>query len=245
MNRIATTVLASATATLVLAGAATARPASYFDGVFNNADWTMTTINNATGVGSFGQGLQIPVGGNPLEYRRVRHNLLVQNPGNGAIFTFHMNNTAFYDPTTQGAISYIDYSEDSINFTPATVVPGNGQGTGLAIFQNGNFYRQQSPILVMPYVTFNTWQPNAAPGLLATDFARVDLAGNIFPGSNPDFSATGSIMQLGFARGNSGNSGYNTDCGIDNWHVNIVPTPGAMGLAMAGGVLAVKRRRRA
>lgn len=241
MNRSATIV--STVALMLVAGAGSAQGATFFDGIFAPADWTQVTINNATGVGSTGVGFQQLAGGNPNEFRRVRHNLLVQNPGNGAIYTFHMNVNAFYTPSSQGAISYIDYSEDSINFIPDTIVPGNGQGSGLAILQNGKYYRQQNPILVMPYSSFSTWQPNVASGLLATDFAEVDAFGVLNVSSNPDFTITGTTMQLGFWRGNSGNGSYNTDCGIDNWHVNIVPGPGAAALAGLGGLLGARRRR--
>ncbi|MCY2925529.1 MAG: PEP-CTERM sorting domain-containing protein [Planctomycetota bacterium] len=232
---------------LVLAWAAAAgsvQAASFFDGVFNNSDWSLTVLTNATGTGSTAQGFQVLTGGNPNEYRRVRHQLVVTGqPFNGAVHSLHLNNNAFYTPSTQGAISYIDYKEDSINFVPATVVPGNGQGSGLLILQNGKYYRQQNPLLVMPYSGYSNWTANSAPGLLSTDFAEVTLAGIVNVGSNPDFSAAGSIMQLGFYRGNSGNTGYNTDCGIDNWSVNIVPEPATMGLVALGALAALKRRR--
>ena len=241
MNRIlAGTVLTLAVALV----ASSAQGTTYFDGVFNNSDWSLTVVTNATGTGSTAQGLQFLTGGNPNEYRRVRHQLVVSPPGNGFLFSFHLNNNAFYTPSTQGAISYIDYSEDSINFIPDTIVPGNGQGSGLLILQNSKYYRQQNPLLVMPYSGYSTWTANAAPGLLAADFAEVTLAGIVIPSSNPDFSATGSIMQLGFHRGNSGNSGYNTDCGIDNWHVNIVPEPASILLLAAACPLVLKRSRR-
>lgn len=233
---------------LVLAWAAAAgsvqAAASFFDGVFNNSDWSLTVLTNATGTGSTAQGFQVLAGGNPNEYRRVRHQLVVTGqPFNGAVHSLHLNNNAFYTPSTQGAISYIDYKEDSINFVPATVVPGNGQGSGLLILQSGKYYRQQNPLLVMPYSGYSNWTANPAPGLLAADFAEVTLAGIVNGGSNPDFSAAGSIMQLGFYRGNSGNTGYNTDCGIDNWSVNIVPEPATMGLVALGALAALKRRR--
>jgi hypothetical protein len=222
--------------------AGSAQAVVFFDGVFNNADWTLTTITNANGVGSAANGLQIPVGGNPLQYRRIRHNLVVSGPG-GAVIGLHMRNTFSYNPGG-GAISVINYSEDSINFVNQA---GNGQGSGLVIFQSGNYYVQRSPILVMPYATFNTWQPNSAPGLIASDFWRIDNSLNLFSGSNPDFSTSGGVMQFGFWRGNSGNFGYQTDCGIDNWRVDIVPVPGPAGSAVLAlsGLIACRRRRAA
>lgn len=238
--RLSVAVLASST----IAGmASSAHAVTFFDGIFNDPDWSLTVFTNATGVGSTSQGLQVPAGGNPNEYRRVRNQLLVQNPGNGAVIGFHMRAGAFYNPSTQGAITNINYSEDSINFVPTAVVPGNGQGTGVAILQGGTFYRLQNPILVMPFVTHSNWTLNQALGLTAADFAEVTPAGVVLPFSNPDFSISGGVMQFGFWRGNSGNGPYNTDCGIDNWHVEIVPAPGAAALLGLGGLLATRRRR--
>jgi len=220
--------------------AGSAHAVVFFDGVFNNSDWTLTTITNANGVGSAANGFQVPVGGNPLQYRRIRHNLVVSGPG-GAVIGLHMRGTYSYNPGAQ-AIASINYSEDSINFVNQG---GNGQGSGLVIFQGGNYYVQRSPVLVMPYATFNTWQPNAAPGLVASDFWRIDNSLNLFSGSNPDFSTSGGVMQFGFWRGNSGNFGYQTDCGIDNWRVEIIPVPGPAGSAVLAlsGLIACRRRR--
>ncbi len=229
-------------AIVALAGAAQAATI-FSDGIFNNSDWTLTTFNNATGVGSTASAFQVLTGGNPNEFREIQHQLLVSNPGNGAIFTFHMNNNDFYTPSSQGAISYIDYSEDDINFVNQA---GNGQGSGLAIYQNGKFYRQQTPTLVMPYASYSTWTNNSASGLLATSFAEVTPAGVLNLASYPDFSATGTIMQFGFQRGNSGNGSYNTDTGIDNWSVKIVPEPSTLALLCVGaiGLLAYYWRKR-
>jgi len=227
----------------VLAGVAGSSQAAtnYFDGIFNNSDWSLTVLTNATGTGSTAQGFQVNAGGNPNEFREVRHQLNVTgSPFNGAVFSFHLNNNAFYTPNTQGAISYIDYSEDDINFLNQV---GDGQSAGLLILQSGKYYRQTSPLFVMPYSGYSTWTNNAANGLVATDFAEVTLAGVVMLSSNPDFSATGTTMQLGFHRGNSGNSGYDTDTGIDNWHVSIVPEPVSFGLLALGGLWVLKRTR--
>ena len=228
-----------------LAGSAQAST-SFFDGVFNDSDWSLTVLTNATGTGSTAQANQIPAGGNLNEYRRIRHQLVVTGaPFNGAVHSLHLNNSAFYTPSTQGAISYIDYSEDSINFVPDTIVPGDGQATGLLILQNGKYYREQNPLMGIPYYAgYSSWKANVSQGLLAADFAEVSPAGVVLIASNPDFSAAGSTMQLGFYRGNSGNGGYSTDCGIDNWSVTIVPEPASLGLLALGGLLALAQRRR-
>jgi len=195
--------------------ACTPHAAVYFDGVVNPADWSLTTIINATRADSTAQGVQNPSGGNPTSFPHIGHQLLVGPRFSGAVFSMHLNNNAFCNPSTQGGITCIDYSKDSINFVPDTIVPGNGQGSGV-ILQNGNFYRQQNPILVMPYSEYSSWTAHPVPGLVAADFALVTNAGVVMAGNKPDFSLFGSTMQLGFHRGNSGNGGYNTECGIDN-----------------------------
>lgn len=214
----------------------------FFDGVFNDPDWTLTTITNTGGFGSSVGAFQMPVGGNGGTYRIIRNNLSI-NGANSLVVGVHMNNTAFYNPGS-GAITAINYSEDSKNFLNQG---GNGQGSGCVIVQGGRFYLQRNPILVMPYSNFSNWAPNAAPGLVASDFWEIDLAGNLFAGNNPDFSISGGIMQFGFWRGNSSgtlSSGtFNTEAGIDNWRVEVIPAPSAMMAMALAGLVATRRRR--
>jgi hypothetical protein len=71
--------------------------------------------------------------------------------------------------------------------------------------------------------------------------------GVLIASSNPDFSASGGIMQFGFWRGASSGNFVGTDfrdAGIDNWHVEIVPTPGSASLLLTAGLVGAKRRRR-
>ena len=226
-------------------GSALASPV-FFDGTFNNSDWSLATITNAGGAGSFVNAFQVPVGGNPTPYRIIR-NSLSQGAPNSLVAGVHINVTAIYNPSITGVISSIDYSEDSINLLNQG---GNGQGSGLAIFQGGSFYIQRNPVLVMPYVGFSSWTANPAPGLVAGDLWEIDFAtGALNAFSNPDFSASGGPMNFGFWRGNS--SGNQTsgvvqsECGIDNWRVEInpVPTPSAVALLGLGGLMAARRRR--
>lgn len=233
----ARTILAAAAA--IACASPTMGITSFFDGVFNNSDWAVTTITNANGTGSFVMGAQSPAGGNPNEFRRVSHALNATGP-NSLLVGVHLKANAFYNPAISGAISSIAYSEDSINFSSQG---GNGQGTGLAILQSGRYYLLRNPILVMPYSGFSTWSPNVAGSISASDLHEITNTGTINSASNPDFSASGGVMQLGFWRGNSGNISYDTSCGIDNWNVRIIPAPGALALAGIGGLMAARRRR--
>jgi len=167
--------------------------------------------------------LQFLAGGNPNEYRRVRHQLNVTGaPFNAAVFSLHLSIKIVYDLSTHGAITSINCGEGSINFTPTAILPGNGQGSGLLICLGGRFYRQTSPALVVLFYKFSNWVANLAHGLTAIDFVNVPASGIVNSISNPDFFATGSIMQLGFRLGNSGNGNFSTD----NWHRQLASTTG-------------------
>lgn len=239
MNRSALAVMATGISAL----AASSQAVVFFDGVFNDPDWSLTTITNAGGAGSFANGFQMPVGGNPTQYRIIRNSLNI-NGANSAVVGVHMNNLAFYNPGA-GAITQINYSEDSINFLNQG---GNGQGSGCVIVQSGRIYLQRNPILVMPYSGYSTWTANPAPGLVASDFHEIDAFGTIFAGNNPDFSIAGGIMQFGFWRGNSSGTAtsgvFNSECGIDNWRVEVIPSPSGAAVLAGAGLVAIRRRRR-
>lgn len=215
----------------------------FSDGVFAAASWASTTIVNADGVGSTSTQTQILSGGNGNEYMRIELNLVAINPG-GAVISLNRNTGAFYNPSTQGVITTIDYSEDSKNFQPMSF--GDVQGTGLLIEQGGKTFIQRNPVLVMPNPGFADWASNSAPGLVASDLWEVTATGTLISASNPDFSAAGGVMQFGFWRGGSSGSFVGTDvrdAGIDNWRVVVAPTPGAMALLGMGGLCAARRRR--
>ncbi|MCA9304274.1 MAG: hypothetical protein KC996_09145 [Phycisphaerales bacterium] len=239
MNRIRTTL--AVTSLTLLAGSAGAA-VSFFDGVFNNSDWNEIVFTNADGIGSTTSVGQNISGGNPNEFRFINMTLVSSAPG-GAVFSLNLNANAFYNPSSQGYISAIDYSEDSINFLPNS---GDGQGTGLLIMQGGKIYIQRNPVLVMPAPNFSNWAPNAAPNLQASDLWELSSTGTLNSSSNPDFTITGGLMQFGFYRGASSGNFVGTgfrEAGIDNWNVRILPTPATTMLLGSAGLLAMKRRR--
>ncbi|MEQ9455521.1 MAG: hypothetical protein RLN76_13130 [Phycisphaeraceae bacterium] len=222
----------------------------FSDGVFNNGDWTASTVTNAGGAGSTTSEFQVLTGGSPNEYREIHTNLNASVAG-GAVLSLNLRNAATYNPNTQGAISTIDYSEDSLNISQL----GNGHATGLLIQQGGLTFVLRNPILAMAQPTFNTWSANAAPGLVALDLWEIDNAGILNSTSNPDFSTAGGVMQFGFYRGvSSGNfTGQETRrTGIDNWRVQIneaddgtvIPSPAAAPAGLLGliGVATLRRR---
>lgn len=227
----------------VLSGTAQASVV-YNDGTFAPANWASTLVTDANGIGSSVNQYQSLAGGNANEFMRIEMTLVASAPG-GSVFSLNRNVNASYNPVTQGFITSINYSEDSKNFQPGTT--GNVQGSGLLIEQSGKVYIQRNPILVMPNPGFTNWALNSAPGLVASDLWEVTGTGIIISNSNPDFSATGGIMQLGFWRGASSGNAVGTglrDAGIDNWHVEIVPTPATTSLLFATGLVGSSRRRR-
>ncbi len=222
--------------------ASCAQATVYFDPNMADLDWSTIAITNAAGSASTFSYITSPTGGAPGQYRQISHNLVAAGP-NALIATLHMRNGTFYDPTSQGAIVSIDYAEDSINFVPFQ--SGDGQASGLAILQNGAFYLMRTGIVTMPFATHSNWVNTSVGGLVSADFWEIDNAGNLISSSNPDFSGTGSVMQLGFWRGNSSNGDINTEAGLDNWYVDIraVPAPGALALLGLTTLAATRRRR--
>ncbi|ACB50697.1 hypothetical protein cce_1347 [Crocosphaera subtropica ATCC 51142] len=186
---------------------------NYFDGTFNDADWTRTIRYFAGPSGSVSEtATQSLTGGNPDEFRTM-----TQSWGNGTnarVYNFHSN--AIYDPATQGAIASIDYSADVIGIS-ANV--GGEFGDEFAIQQDGRIFRAAN--IGIPDVS--PWQTRSVPGLTVTDFIAFD------GGSGPNFSSTGSPIQFGYGRGYSFNGGFaaSITSGIDNWSVtvrNVVPS---------------------
>ena len=240
MNRTRCAIAASSL--VLLAGSSSASIATYFDGIFQPSDWNELVITNADGIPSTTAVSQSLVGGNSNEFRRINLSLTATAPG-GSVWSLSINNNAFYNPSTQGAITFIDYSEDSINFLANS---GNGQGTGLLVLQGGSIFVQRNPLLVMPQPAFTNWAPNAAPGLVAADLWELNPNGLLNQFSNPDFSASGGVMQLGFWRGASSGNFVGTafrEAGIDNWSVRIVPAPASVALLGIAGLTASRRKR--
>lgn len=195
------------------------------DSVFDDADWMRTAIlQQGPNVFTELAGQEL-AGGNPDEYREMEHTW-----GNGTqVVVFHKYLGETYDPSTQGAILEIDYSEDQIKFPGS--LPGS-IGRGLILMQDGVTYRT----LIDFAFSNSTWQTFFLTALTADDF--VDDVGG--PGTNhPDFSASGNPIQFGYWRSNTIVNGFGTVLhGIDNFSVVILSVPEAEGivLLMTGSV---------
>ncbi len=183
------------------------------DTEFAAADWAATVTSSSGGAT---QSVSQPAtGGNPGAYRHMTHVL----PGNSNIVVVHQYLGASYNPSLQGAIDSVDYTEDHIQFNPPFA--GAAIGASPALKQAGVWY-------FGPDLTFTTlnWQTANLTGLTQLDFTGPG-------GSHPDFTASGGEITFGFHRSNTNSSGgakgtndikglgYSTNNGIDNWAYTI------------------------
>lgn len=202
--------LSAALAVTVMAPVARSQNASFSDGTFNNADWTVTT--EVLNLGGTGVGTQVATGGNPGTFRRADNttNSAVGQPFSNTVYVFHAKAGATFSPASNGPISEIDYAESSQR------ISGGQQACGLAIRQSGVVY--YGPSFLNPSA-FGTWAPNSQASLTAASFDA------LAPGTqNPNFGVGAPMIQLGFFRANStsvGGAGSTTQGAIDNWNVVI------------------------
>ena len=105
-------------------------PIAYYDGTFNNSDWTLTPAFNSTAPGESGfSATQEVTGGNYDAYRST--SLLF---GHGYLVVSQLSSSSIYNPKTQGGVTSIDFSYDFLKTSP--------QGFGaiyysMALVQNG------------------------------------------------------------------------------------------------------------
>jgi hypothetical protein len=183
------------------------------DGEFNASSWEMTPFL-VDGNGGTSSAFQILSGGNPGAFRQITIIVNSAPPYTGIVF-YHGFNAAAYNPSIQGALLEVEFSEDAIS------LPGSagGQSSGPAIRQNGVVY-----VTDWYGTTATTWTNHHLTHLTQADFHLYDD-----PTVHPDFSSSGGEMGFGFFRGNSTYSGgYTTICGIDNWQMILTtdtPSP--------------------
>ncbi len=189
---------------LWLSSAVIAQPVIIADSEFASADWT-PIVTKTTG-GASQSVSQSGSGGNPGAYRAMIHSL----PPNSNIVVVHEFLGTSYDPSAQGAIATLDYTEDHKEFNPPFT--GAAIGAKPALRQGGVWY-------IGPDLTFNglSWQSVNLTGLTQMDFSGAG-------GSHPDFSVSGGAISFGFVRSNTNSSNttsFNTTSGIDNWSYTL------------------------
>jgi len=184
------------------------------EGVFDDGEWE--TVVQTFGAGGSGGGSHVRFNGQEgADYRRV--NISVSSAGSGSaaqVAVFSFKRTTGYFPVSDGAILTLDYSEESILLTGS----GNGQYSAPAFRQNGKLYT-----LVPGGGAFPTpdrlWTPHTLAGLRQNDFRTIAS-----PSDHPDFSASGSRIDVGFVRIVSVPAGSGPDNqigGIDNWRITF------------------------
>jgi hypothetical protein len=203
----------------------------FFDGTFNDTNWTV-----AQSQGDLISAGQVASGGNPGSYRKTQ--LFV---GEVVTNAASVNSTFLYNPATQGAITGLAFSAD--------LITTNAEG-GLY----DPFIQQAGVSYFDPHfpgiATSNVWL-NRAQILNLGDFIRFDGA----PGS-PNFTSTGSAIEFGYVDFVGGAGFFESDTGIDNYAFTLattpvpgsVPEPGAValfvGMGVFGSVLLLRRRKR-
>lgn len=222
--------------------------ALFSDTEFNDGNWTIIEVRDDGSV-STGTGAQKLSGGN-LDAYRQGENIL---GGPTTVRYAHMYSSA-YDPSLSGAIASLDWSYDFIAL--AATNPTNGAiASNILIEQEGIFYIA-GPGLTLPVDPAGPppiWTTNSGLDYSASNFTAVDSTGN------PDFSATGGIISLGWLTSNSTGQappGRIATWGLDNWQFDItpkipppipeVPVPAAFwlfGTALLG-FIGVSRRRK-
>lgn len=204
--------------TLSIASPALSAVTVVHDGDFADADWEVI-VSSFKSSGGAQPGGSVDAnqqsGGNPGTMRRVVNHIARAPSATEYSSTWgvHLKKGFTYDPSVQGAIATIDYSEDARRVT-------SGQLTGLAVRQAGKVYYTQADVFTNP-----AWTRVEQLAIVPGNFAEITADGPV-QGSRPDFSASGGPLEVGFIRANSnGNGGgaYSVTGDIDNWEVRIAP----------------------
>lgn len=200
------------------------------DGVFNDADWTMTAFG--FGGGGSAAGVQVVGGGNPEAYRQVTDSVNGFDGTFTAVHGYSLSPLMIFNPAVDGAITGIDYSYDY-------ATNGAQVGVALALKQHGSYFFSWPSAYS---IVSGGWGSNGHSGLTAADFALSSGSGSL------DFSVSGAPIEIGFMTANSTPYyPYIASIGIDNFSVTLrataVPEPGAMGLLLTAGLGLLARRR--
>jgi hypothetical protein len=208
----------------------------FSDSEFNSADWFYEV--GAVGGGA-GFSTQELTGGNPGAYRLIN---LSMTAGEGGVGLHAFKYSAVYNPSTQGAIASVAFSED------LRMVVGSmpGMSSGSVLLQNGlRYYRwcwETDSV---------SWTNRTASGVGAESYHIDGLQDDGTNPLHPDFSANGAAITFGYFRNIQGIAGtdFFMTSGVDNWTTTVVavPEPSIGGLFLLGlgtVFLACKYRRK-
>jgi hypothetical protein len=164
------------------------------------SEWFQTVRGSTGGVTS--SATHPATGGFAGAFRRIDHDF----PGAGSLSVFHGFTGETYDPSTQGAIATVRFSEYRRKILPV----GSGSiGATFAILQGGTIY----PLAGGLAISSEAWEARQTDLLTAADFT----------GGTPDFSATGGPITFGFIRSNTRGtaSPQLVAHGVDDFRVEI------------------------
>lgn len=209
--------------------AATVTFADDFESPNPGANWTTATTFNDNLTGTHTSNYLLTTG-NPNQWAQTTHDL--PTAGSQYVSAYLLNGT--YNPSTQGAILFANFTLDTIR----QIATGSLQ-IRTVIFQNGIYYGGNN------LSASTAWSTQSTGNVGAGTFTRP-----FFPLESPDFSETGTPLQVGYLI--SSNNYFGTTntpiAGIDNFNATfttVVPEPGT--LSLLGGALLVAaglRRRR-
>jgi hypothetical protein len=223
-----------AVAATVAAWAMPARgaPATFSDGTFDAASWTVVVLeDNTVGLTAQLTGWPQAGGGNPGSFRALSNIWSHDGVGSSTVVAGHMRALSDYAPSVDGPIGSISVSLD-VSTSQTTYLTEALLGFFPVLKQGNTYYRADLPSEGPADWTTLTWGPSAAADFFV-------YAGDLNGAAHPDFSATGAAIVLGVAvqSGPHASAGtFMTEGGMDNWSVAVAaPSADDGGVGGAGG----------
>jgi len=220
---------------LSLAASAPARADTITDTELLNSSWNVAYLGS--GLGGSASSLRVSSGGNPGSMRRITlANAAAPNCcTQSIIFALHLRVGYLHSPSQAGAISSISMQEDTRSLDPAPLA----QWTGPVIRQDGVYYA------AFGADTGNTtiWQTRSAGPYTAQQFVAIDTSDavdGVDQSAHPNFSPTGSPIEVGFFRALAsglGGSARSSDVALDNLVITVTSVPACIGDMNADGVV--------
>ena len=233
MNRIVGRTIASLAFASTTAGAH-ATSITFIDGTVNPAGYATSIYNSDPSVGIAVTAISSGNPGAALQIRYTNAGAMVNMQS-----TLGFINTGFaYNPSSQGAINRVEFSNDRYVDVGAALNPLITVFSRSLLLQNGKYYVAAYADPAMR----GAWYTSAAPGpLTSTDYTLFDfVTGLSDPLQHPDFSSSGSLLDFGFAsRFNLTTAGPFALDGVfafDNLSIRIngVPEPSQVAMIFLG-----------
>ena len=188
---------------------------TYQDGDFPESAWAVTTVAVPSQNGPTASTSRAPTGGNPDAFRTAAYSLPITP---SSVRVFYTALSAAYDPAIEGAIYFIDFTEDCISGSSSGLL----SYTAPMIEQAGRrFVATKSA----KYCVATSWTSVRRSSVDAGAFELVDGPACAASESCPDFSGSGALIRLGLVGGADLTGGLvppvQTSHGFDNWKVTV------------------------